>query len=133
MQNIEQARQRQEAALIAAREKYLEEKRLVILFLKMILFKKYFKISLKKEERDAKEREEEWERHKQGLGYKSKLKRNDENPLESLGLGGVNKTLKKDDKTKLRPNGRFQFKFFNYYFVFLINPWIDLIKTELMI
>ena len=29
LQNIEQARQRQEAALIAAREKYLEEKRLV--------------------------------------------------------------------------------------------------------
>ena len=57
----------------------------------------------KKEEWETKERSEDWERHKQGLGYKSKLKR-DEDPLEQLGLTGLNKN--KDSKeNKLRPNG----------------------------
>lgn len=57
MQNIEAVRLRQQAAIDSAAAKYREEK-------------------LKKEELDSKKREEEWELHQQGLGYKSKSKKN---------------------------------------------------------
>lgn len=56
LHNIEAARQRQQAALDAAAVKYLEEKKL-------------------KDEKIAKEKAEEWERHQQGLGYHGKTKK----------------------------------------------------------
>ena len=56
LQKIEAVRQRQQAAMDAAAAKYREEKRL-------------------KEIEAAKKKEEEWERHQQGLGYRSKTKK----------------------------------------------------------
>jgi len=71
LQAIEAVRQRQQAALDAAAAKYLEEKKL-------------------KEERLAKEKAEEWEKHQQGLGYHSKTKKQ-EDDLSALGLSQRNK------------------------------------------
>jgi len=81
IRSMEAARLRQQEALDAAAAKYLEEKRL-------------------KEEKLAKERAEEWEKHKQGLGYrnKSKPEQQPSTDLAGLGLSGVNKS----NKPKLR-------------------------------
>lgn len=79
-ERIELARQRQQAAFEANKAKYLEEKRI-------------------KEEKAALEKAEEWERHKQGLGYRSKIKKDDTDDLASMGLT-PNVTGKK--KPKLR-------------------------------
>lgn len=79
-ERIELARQRQQAAFEANKAKYLEEKRI-------------------KEEKAALEKAEEWERHKQGLGYRSKIKKDENDELARMGLA-PNATGKK--KPKLR-------------------------------
>lgn len=76
MERIEQARKRQQEAFEAAKLKYLEEKRL-------------------KEENASQARAEEWELHKQGLGYKNKSKQSDEDELAKLGLSANNQLKKK--------------------------------------
>jgi hypothetical protein len=81
LQRMEAARERQQRQLDLAAAKYLEEKKL-------------------KEERLAKEKQEEWERHQQGLGYRSKTKRNDDD-LSALGLAQQNKS-KSSKKSTLR-------------------------------
>lgn len=72
MRRIEEVRRKQQEALDAAARKYLEEKK-------------------KKEEKEAQQKAEEWERHKQGLGYKSKIKKPDQaEELNNLGLSSSN-------------------------------------------
>lgn len=70
MQNIEAVRLKQQAAMDAAAAKYREEK-------------------IRKDELLSKQKEEEWELHQQGLGYKSKTKRT-EDDLSSFGLAQKN-------------------------------------------
>ena len=79
---IEEARLRQQAAFDAAKLKYLEEKKL-------------------KEEKLAQEKAEEWERHKQGLGYHSKTKKPEESQEDQLGKLGLS-SQNKDKKPRLR-------------------------------
>lgn len=76
MQRIESVRLRQQAAMDAAAAKYLEEKKV-------------------KDEILAKKKEEEWELHQQGLGYRSKTKKAvEDEDLAALGLKKKNLSAK---------------------------------------
>jgi hypothetical protein len=79
LEKIQLARERQQAALDSARDKYLADKR-------------------KKDEEKAQERILDWEKHEQGLGYRGKTKRQDDSDkLEQMGLSAKNS--KKQSKT----------------------------------
>lgn len=83
LEKIQLARERQQAALDAAKEKYLLDKQ-------------------KKDEELAQARISDWDKHEQGLGYRSKTKRSDgSDPLEQMGLSAKSKAAQKQ-KTKLR-------------------------------
>ncbi len=89
MERIEAARLRQQAAMDAAAAKYKEER-------------------LVKEREEAKRREEEWQLHQQGLGYKSKAKtRSEEEELAALGLSKKNKNEVKGKANRLRDEDDF--------------------------